>query len=92
VNPFLRGVELRLERLRHAVAEFAEVLGDTCKFLLLARAGGALAALEHPLQHAQVFAEARPQEFAGGILAEPVDVENARRRVSRWPTLSQCAK
>ena len=43
------------------------------------RAGAAGAALEHPRQHAQVVAEARPQELAVGALAEPVDVEDLRR-------------
>jgi hypothetical protein len=32
---------------------------------------------DHPLQHAQVVAEARPQELAVGALAEPVDVEDS---------------
>jgi hypothetical protein len=31
-----------------------------------------------PLQHAAVLAEARPQELAVGVLAEPVDVEDLR--------------
>ena len=38
-----------------------------------------LAAIEHPGEHSQVLAEARPEELAGRILPEPVDVEDARR-------------
>ncbi len=38
--------------------------------------GPTFATLDDPLQYAQVFAEARPQEFAVVVLAEPVDVEN----------------
>ena len=37
-------------------------------------------AIHDPLEHAHVLAEARPQEFAVVALAEPVDVEDARRR------------
>jgi hypothetical protein len=43
------------------------------------RAAAAGAALEHPREHAQVVAEARPQELAVASLAEPVDVEDLRR-------------
>ncbi len=45
----------------------------------LRRAGVAVAAIEHPREHAQVLAEARPQEFALGVAPEPVDVEDLRR-------------
>ena len=43
------------------------------------RLGAAGAAIQHPGQHAQVVAEARPQELAVRALAEPVDVEDLRR-------------
>src|SRR5436190_1254104 len=46
------------------------------------RLDGAAAArdpLEHPLEHAAVVAEARPQELAVGVLAEPVDEEDLRQ-------------
>ena len=43
------------------------------------RADAPGAALEHPVQHAQVVPEARPEVLAGRVLAEPVDVEDARR-------------
>ena len=36
-------------------------------------------AFQHPLQHAHVVAEARPQEVAAIALAEPVDVEDLRQ-------------
>src|SRR6185437_15900961 len=39
----------------------------------------AIHARDHPLQHAQVLAEARPQELAVLALAEPVDVEDLRQ-------------
>ena len=39
----------------------------------------AIAAVDDPLEHAHVFAEAGPEELARRVLAEPVDVENARR-------------
>ena len=39
----------------------------------------AVAAADHPLEHAQVVAEARPQELAVVALAEPVDVEDLRQ-------------
>src|SRR6476661_1037774 len=43
--------------------------------------GAALAvgATEDPLEHAAVLAEARPQEAAALVLAEPVDVEDLRQ-------------
>ena len=41
------------------------------------------AALDDPLQHAHVLAEARPEELAVGVLAEPVDAEDARRMRDR---------
>jgi hypothetical protein len=43
------------------------------------RLGGAVDAVEHPLQHADVFAEAGPQELSVVVAAEPVDVEDMRR-------------
>src|SRR5438270_3004374 len=43
---------------------------------------------EHPRQHARVLAEARPQEAAVLVLAEPVDVEDLRQlRAGRAPDL-----
>src|SRR5690606_37450525 len=42
-------------------------------------AGLALHAADHPLEHAQVVAETRPQEIATVALAEPVDVEQLRQ-------------
>ena len=36
-----------------------------------------LAALDDPFEDAGIVAEARPEEFAVGVFAEPVDVENA---------------
>ena len=44
----------------------------------LDRGGLAVDALDDPLQHAAVLAEARPQEAAVVVAAEPVDVEDAR--------------
>ena len=41
--------------------------------------GAAFDAVEHPLQHAHVFAVARPQEFSVRALAEPIHMENLRR-------------
>src|SRR5690606_24799200 len=38
-----------------------------------------LASLDDPLQHAQVVAEARPQEFPVGSLTEPIDMNDARQ-------------
>jgi len=38
------------------------------------------------------FAEARPEKLARIVLAEPIDVENLRRRLSLAPTLIQCAQ
>src|SRR5260370_40972722 len=56
----------------------AGVVGDeTDRSLVGAR--GAVGAFEHPLEHAQIFAITRPQEVAAGVLAEPVDHEDARR-------------
>ena len=50
----------------------------------------ALDPLDNPLQHAHVLAEARPEELAVVVLAEPVDAENARRVPRRWrPIFSQ---
>mmetsp|Transcript_42799 Transcript_42799/g.114541 ORF Transcript_42799/g.114541 Transcript_42799/m.114541 type:complete len:503 (-) Transcript_42799:150-1658(-) len=37
--------------------------------------GLAINALEHPLEHTHVLAVAGPDEFASGVLAEPVDAE-----------------
>ena len=45
----------------------------------LARVGAAAAAVDDPLEHAHVLAEARPEKFAVVVLAEPVHVEDARR-------------
>src|SRR5260370_22440409 len=42
-----------------------------------------LATLEHPLQHAHVLAEARPDELALSVATEPVHAENARRMLDR---------
>src|SRR5436190_20658400 len=42
-----------------------------------------LAALDDPLQHAHVFAEPRPDEFALGVAPEPVDAEDSRRVLDR---------
>src|SRR5581483_3147658 len=39
----------------------------------------AVDSIEHPLEHAQVLAVARPYEIAVAVLAEPVDHEDARR-------------
>src|SRR6266849_5402006 len=36
-------------------------------------------AVAQPLEHAQIFAITGPQEVAAGVLAEPVDHEDARR-------------
>src|SRR5262249_48978591 len=43
------------------------------------RRAPSLAALDHPLEHPQVLAEAGPQELAVRALPEPVDVEDPRR-------------
>ena len=40
-------------------------------------------AVHDPLEHAHVFAEARPDEFAVGVFAEPVHMEDARRLAQR---------
>src|SRR5690606_41531317 len=45
----------------------------------LPRARSILASLDDPLQHAQVVAEARPQEFPVGSLTEPIDMKDARQ-------------
>src|SRR4051812_6279417 len=45
----------------------------------LLRRGGALEALDDPLEHPAVLAEARPQEAAVLVAAEPVHVEDARQ-------------
>src|SRR5690606_25903640 len=76
-----------VEAEEHAARFVAE--GDPAKVeILLARQvadrrfhriGLALRALDHPLEHAQVVAEARPQELAVAALAEPVDVEDLRQ-------------
>ena len=70
----------RLERLdRHAAAVEVDVLGlRLVADDRLVRAHLVEAALEDPLEHAQVVAEARPQEAAVVIRAEPVDVEDLR--------------
>ena len=44
--------------------------------------GAAAHAVDDPLEDAHVLAEARPEELAVLVLAEPVDVEDARRYVS----------
>ena len=41
-------------------------------------AGAAADAVDDPLEDAHVFAVAGPEELAVGVLAEPVDVEDAR--------------
>src|SRR5262249_3789746 len=41
----------------------------------LLRADFACAPIQHPLEHSQVLTEARPEELAGRIAPEPVDVE-----------------
>ncbi len=46
----------------------------------VARRGAAFAAIDDPAQYPQVLAEPRPQELPGVVLAEPVDVEDSRRR------------
>src|SRR5262245_27572189 len=43
------------------------------------RAGAAVDAVDDPLEDAEVIAEARPEELAVLIAAEPVDVEHSRR-------------
>src|SRR5580698_3719966 len=43
------------------------------------RGGAAVRAIDNPLQHAHILAEARPDELAVRVFAEPVDVEDARR-------------
>ena len=60
----------------------------------LDRVGLALAAAEDPRQHAAVLAEARPQELAVVVLAEPVDVEELRqlRRVALLADLAASAR
>ena len=45
----------------------------------LDRVGLALDALDDPLQHPAVLTEARPQEAAVVVAAEPVDVEDPRQ-------------
>ena len=45
----------------------------------LDRLGLALDALDDPLEHPAVLAEARPQEAAVVVAAEPVDVEDLRQ-------------
>ncbi len=45
----------------------------------LARGDAAAHAVDDPLQHAEVFAEAGPEELAVRILAEPIHVEDLRR-------------
>jgi len=52
----------------------------------------ALAALNDPLKHAHVFAEARPDELALRVAAEPVDAEDARRLFTLRPIATQWAK
>jgi hypothetical protein len=58
----------------------------------LDRVAAAAHALDDPLEHAHVLAEARPQELAVLVLAEPVDAEDARRVGHRRPMLSQWPK
>ena len=43
----------------------------------------ALAAVDDPLQHAQVVAEARPDEVPLVVRAEPVDVEDLRGLIAQ---------
>ena len=38
-----------------------------------------MAAVHHPLEHPHILAKAGPEEFALGVFAEPVHVEDARR-------------
>ena len=52
--------------------------GDDADRRLLALAD-AVAALENPLHHAQVLAEARPDELSASVGAEPVHAEHLRR-------------
>ena len=56
--------------------------------------GLALDALDGPLEDAAVLAEARPQELAVLVAAEPVDVEDLRQlgASASLPTLIQCWK
>src|SRR5690606_21827692 len=44
-------------------------------------AHSSFAAVDDPTQNAQVVAESGPQEFAGSVASEPVDVENLRQLV-----------
>src|SRR5262245_33879662 len=69
---------LRLPAQRDAVQVEVALLRQVAD-RRLDRASLALHALDHPLQHAQVVAEARPQELAVVALAEPVDVEDLRQ-------------
>ena len=52
----------------------------------------ALAALDDPFQHAHVLAEARPDELAVRVAAEPVDAENLRRLLHRAGPSSASAR
>jgi hypothetical protein len=47
--------------------------------LAVATDSRAIDALEHPLQHATIFTESRPQETTVFVAAEPVDEEDFRK-------------
>src|SRR5208282_1446024 len=49
----------------------------------LAATGASMDSIEHPFDHAQVFAVTGPDKVAGGVLAKPVDHEDARRLLDR---------
>src|ERR1700721_3831156 len=44
-----------------------------------AAAGLALAAIDDPAQHAQIFSKPRPEKFSSAVLSEPIDVKDLRR-------------
>lgn len=54
--------------------------------------GAAAHTVGHPLQDAHVFGEAGPEELAVGVLAEPVDVEDAWGDRELALQASQCRK
>src|SRR5208282_4920186 len=44
-----------------------------------AATGASVDPIDHPPEHAEVFAVTGPDEVAGGVLAEPVDHEDPRQ-------------